>query len=275
MNAVCTSPRLAGDFICWPSQVSTDSHTWVHLTQTLCFSYCSLITLYDNCLTVCLWTIRVARAGSGSGLLLLALSVPGVRLGHGISLSDEQMENWPSSAWPLWGEGSGRNLSPCPHTFSQAGQALLSHPRDPAPQWPFLSLCTLYGHHLTPSASVPGALTVRLMSSPILRVPTTQPVQAESDQGGAHKRSLCLRKPHLSSPCCSGFLEFQCREENKKRSLGICLRLRRGRVNFQLLGPSMLGRGAFRVAASSPKSSSTVNTANHQLIKHISWVYYF
>lgn len=29
------------------------------------------------------------------------------------------------------------------------------------------------------------------------------------------------------------------------------------------------------VTASSPKSSSTVNTANYQLIKHISWVYDF
>lgn len=29
------------------------------------------------------------------------------------------------------------------------------------------------------------------------------------------------------------------------------------------------------VTVSSPKSSSTVNTANYQLIKHISWVYYF
>lgn len=29
------------------------------------------------------------------------------------------------------------------------------------------------------------------------------------------------------------------------------------------------------VTVSSPKSSSPVNTANYQLIKHISWVYYF
>lgn len=33
--------------------------------------------------------------------------------------------------------------------------------------------------------------------------------------------------------------------------------------------------GGLCVTVSSPKSSSPVNTANYQLIKHISWVYYF
>ena len=50
-----------------------------------------------------------------------------------------------------------------------------------------------------------------------------------------------------------------------------------GAATSQLLdspgaGGGLLGGG---VTASSPKSSSTVNTANYQLIKHISWVYDF
>lgn len=46
------------------------------------------------------------------------------------------------------------------------------------------------------------------------------------------------------------------------------------------LSPAAPGSGGERasrvgVTVSSPKSSSTVNTANYQLVKHISWVYDF
>lgn len=48
---------------------------------------------------------------------------------------------------------------------------------------------------------------------------------------------------------------------------------------FQLLGDLDAGEGRGTSwgggTASSPKSSSTVNTADYPLIKHISWVYDF
>jgi hypothetical protein len=59
---------------------------------------------------------------------------------------------------------------------------------------------------------------------------------------------------------------------------GCCLLPHRGPGAFQQLSSldAEVGEGVYLgVTASSPKSSSTVNTANYQLIKHISWVYYF
>ena len=125
-----------------------------------------------------------------------------------------------------------------------------------------------------------GVLTAHCSISKALKgtqAPNVQSLRADSGGRRGHRGPQLLRKTLLFSLQITAVLlrgASAGREQEMPDAAATCLRA--GAPSFQLLGSPDAG-GGFRgeVTVSSPKSSSTVNTANYQLIKHISWVYYF
>lgn len=106
--------------------------------------------------------------------------------------------------------------------------------------------------------------------------PKVQSLRADSGGGCGHRGPQLLRKSLLFSFQITPVLLRGTSAGREQETLDVAATcLHAGAPSSQLLGSPDAGGGFRGVTVSSPKSSSTVNVANYQLIKHISWVYYF